>query len=482
MLDELLRAVADGLNNASKRPNFLNYIPHKGAQTDFHKSDSIGRLLFGSNRSGKTVAGIVEDCWWLCGEHPYIKTPEPPIYGRIITVDFPKGEKEIIEPALRQWLPPSKLKNGSWEDSYHKASHKLTLRNGSRLEIMTHDQDLNAFAGVSRHFLHVDEECPKAIFTESRLRLADTNGHYWITMTPVEGLTWIYDKMLDRELKSLEKFHIDVRDNPHISEAARETIRDELDDEDAEIRIGGLFHPKGGKIFREFNPLKHIIPAGMPPRSWTFMVSIDSGINNPTAVLWQAISPEGLVITFYEHYQSNMTVRQHAERIHAINKELKIVPMLYIGDPAMGQRNIVTGSTVFQEYRNYDINVMPGKKDPAGGISKMNDYFRHDLYYITERCPNTIREFRMYSWKTYDSPKTTDKNNKREEPQKKNDHCPDSARYFFSLMPEIDDSVLVRKKPLNWSKTETNPSEYPWHVDTNLVRPTKEYQYGWGEV
>lgn len=258
-LNDLVQSLAGGLSQAARKPNILNYQPGP-VQQKFHESESIGRLFAGGNRSGKTVAGITEDIWWLTGTHPYIETPEPPVAGRLITVDFKSGAEEIILPALKQWIPMSYLKDGLWEKSWNKISHILTLRNGSTLEIKSHDQDLETFAGSARHFLHVDEECPKSIFTESKLRLMDYNGRYWITMTPVEGMTWVYYDLVEKETERIEVFTSSVHDNPSISAEAKEAILGDLSEEDRRVREHGAFVPKGGLVLREFNYRRNVIP------------------------------------------------------------------------------------------------------------------------------------------------------------------------------------------------------------------------------
>jgi hypothetical protein len=74
----------------------------------------------------------------------------------VVAVDFLNGVDKIILPLWKQWLPKKYLINGSWEDSYSRERHVLTLNNGSFDEFMSQDQDLDKFAGSSRHFVHFD--------------------------------------------------------------------------------------------------------------------------------------------------------------------------------------------------------------------------------------------------------------------------------------------------------------------------------------
>ena len=188
---EMMREVQAGLKKQVNRPNLYAYIPHK-KQRVFHKSERHTKLYIGGNRSGKTTGGVVEDIFWAMGRHPFRKVPEGPTRGRVVAVDFTQGIEKIILPEFGRWLPPSFLINGSWEDSYSKSLRTLTLTNESFIEFMSYDQDLDKFAGTSRTFCHYDEEPPHHIFNECQARLIDTGGSSWLTMTPVEGMTWVF--------------------------------------------------------------------------------------------------------------------------------------------------------------------------------------------------------------------------------------------------------------------------------------------------
>lgn len=484
-LHELVAAVGSQLADVSRKPNILTYTPNENGQEQFHQSTSQGRLLVGSNRGGKTVAGSCESVWRLTGKHPYLKVHEPPVAGRVLTVDYDNGANLIIEPAISQWLPPSELINGSWEDSYNRRRHLLTLRNGSTLEIKTHQQELEALAGTARHFLWCDEEPPKAHFYESRTRLLDYNGVYYITMTPVEGMTWVYNELVEgQESNTIEVIDISVLDNKHISEEARDLLGKDLSEEDKSIRIEGKFVPKGGLVLKEFNRDRNVIKSGIPSHDWSWYISIDHGYNNPSGIYWHAVSPSGLVVTFFEHYRSQWTVKMHAERIKEVNKEMNKEPGLIIGDPSMSQRNAVTGTSILIEYRNNGVPVVQGKRDVASGIDRMNEYLRQRKWLITENCVNLLKEIRTYRWKTYQSSKVADQSNKREDPNKKDDHGVDSCRYLFSFMPDLRPMHLEEiKEEVNLSRTRTEPSRFPWRVDENLIDySAKDPDLGWGEV
>jgi phage terminase large subunit-like protein len=479
-MDDFLEQLAAGLSQAAKNPNVLSYEPNSPVHEDFHKSTKVGRILRGGNRSGKSTAGIVEGVWRATGRHPLQKTHDVPVRGRIVTVDKDAGIEQIIKPLLSQWTPPSELVNGCWEDSWKTRGSTMTFRNGSTIDVKTHQQDVDSFAGVPLHFVHFDEECPSAIFNECRLRLIDYNGCWYMTMTPVEGQDWIFDRFIVTANKNVDMFEVNIADNPHLNSEALVLLNEDLTDEEKEVRQKGVFVPRGGLVFKEFDYTRHIIEGGKPiPPSWSIYVSIDHGFNNPTAILWHAVSPSGKVVTFHEHYRRKMLIKDHAACIKVINKTLGITPKLYIGDPSMAQKTAETGTSPLAIYREHGIPLMQAKRDVAGGIDKMNEYFKYNKWVITDNCPNTIKEFRGYSFAIFTSPKIADRNNVREPPNKKNDHTPDSARYFFTLMPWLVPEKQGWNSPL--SLTETNREDFPWEVDSQFIQNGNE-DYSFGEI
>lgn len=449
-----LEVLASGLTQQVTAPNIYAYVPHQ-KQDIFHKSQKYIRLYVGGNRSGKTTAGVVEDIFWLKQQHPYRKIPEGQVRGRLHTVDFLNGYEKIIQPQLRQWMPPSLLKNGSWEDSFDKNTRVLTCSNGNFLEIMSYDQDLEKFSGTSRHFNHYDEEPPRHIYNESQARLVDTNGHAWLTMTPLDGMTWvfveIYTPGMDGTDDSIEVIEVDMGDNPYLTAEARNRYLKTLDPDERAAREHGHFIQVGGKVFKNFNPKIHVIPDFNPDSAWEWFVSIDHGYNNPTAVLWHAVNTDGVAFTFSEHYKSETLVSEHAAIIHARNAGFSRIPDFVVGDPAMAQRQAVTGTSIQQEYADNGIFVIPGNNDVASGINRMNQYLKPDYHgrckwYITESCVNLIREMKMLRWQVYASKKQQFENNKHEKIHKKDDHAPDSARYFFTFMPDLSPAPVEPPK------------------------------------
>jgi phage terminase large subunit-like protein len=251
--------LGEELRRQAARPNINGYVPH-AKQVDFHSSPAKTRLYIGGNRSGKSFGNVAECVYWLRKQHPYRRIPVGDYEGtrgRINTVDFINGADKILLPLFKQLIPPSLLINGSFDDSYHKASRVLTLSNESFIEFLSYESDLDKFAGTSRHFVSYDEEPPEVIYTENKARLIDTGGHQWFSMTPVEGMSWVYDEIYLKGKEGHPDFHnteIAMDENPYISSEAVAEFLDGLDDNEKAARGQGRFVEMGGLIYKNFDP------------------------------------------------------------------------------------------------------------------------------------------------------------------------------------------------------------------------------------
>lgn len=470
---EWLYELAERTVEATRAPNIKRYEPH-AKQAIFHASDKSAKLYIGGNRSGKTVGGVTEDIWRATCRHPY--RPElnaiGPNRGRVVAVDFVNGVEKIIFPQFKQWLYPSAIRGGAWETAYDKVTRTLNFENGSFIEFMSYDQDLDKFAGTSRHWVHFDEEPPQSIYTECMARLIDTDGDYWITMTPVEGMTWVYEKLYEKNVDNpdgnVEVIEINTLENPYLSQGAIEKFLDSVDQDETTARVGGKFVQVGGRIYKQFDPTiggPHVLkePIDDPRvyfKDWLWICGLDHGLNNPTAVLWTAIDPNGFGVTFKEHYRKEMTIDQHAKVILETFDAHKRRPDLMIADPSIAARNGITGTSIQEEYAKYGLNWTMGNNDVKSGLVRVKRYFNqtpyvgrrnHPLFVgpnddpqpkfarlrITPDCQNLIRELKMYRWKVYRDKRLQFENNPYDEPHKKDDHAADALRYILMSQPDL---------------------------------------------
>lgn len=446
---EAIKELTEGLTRVAYAPDMNSYVPHPKQQY-FHKSNKKTRLYIGGNRSGKTTGGIVEDVWWLTNKHPYLETPQRPVAGRIVSVDFANGVNKIIIPQLKQWVPPSQLRGGSWFSAYDSMERTLNFENGSFVELMSYDQDLDKFAGTSRDFIHYDEEPPEDIRIENLARLIDRKGREWFTLTPVEGMAWIFDQLYEPALGGInpliDVIEVGMEENPHLDMEEVEEFLSKLSPEERDIRGKGKFVTRGGLVYKKFSIPTHVIdpidPKAFKGPHYRWYMSLDHGFNNPTAVLWHVVDKDGRIITFAEHYEAERTIDYHSEVIKNYENQFGKVPDLRVCDPALAQRQAVTGTSIQTEYAMRGIGMALGNNDVLTGVAKVNQYLDNGAdgkpnWLITANCANLIKEIQRLRWKTWASKKQQSENNAYDQIHKKDDHACDSARYAFSFLPEL---------------------------------------------
>lgn len=505
---QALQALSEGLAQRARNPGMDGYKPLP-KQELFHRSKSYVRLYIGGNRAGKTHAGVMEDLWWATGRHPYLKTPPPPVFIRVVVVDFPRGFNDIMLPKFKSLTKKSDLKGGSWDKAYNDTLRVLTFENGSEIQFMSYEQELEKFAGSSKHMIHFDEEPPQHIFNECAARVIDTKGVIFITMTPVEGITWIHDDIYEKTLNAadcetlVEKtdkiggvyrsktedttvIEVGMDENTYLDPAAQIRYLRTLTDEERAARSKGNFVATGGKVFKDFDRKTHVIPPIANVSDFLsqcyIYTSTDHGWNNPTAWLWHAVFPDGRVVTFHEHYAREMTIKEHSDIVKDFEARNKLQIEVRTGDPAMGQHSAITGTSILQEYAMQNINIYTDSvpKDPQIGIAKMMQYFRPigeerdiagfitvpgvPMWVITENCVNFIKELTNLQWQKYESRKMQFKHNRQEAVQKKDDHAFDSAKYFATFLPDLKPELAIPEK--------VNPYRYNGTVryDEALVR------------
>lgn len=456
-LFDLLQLATSNLATVSAQPNMHMYQPHP-KQEQLHCSVALEKLFIGGNRSGKTVWNVMECIWWLTKKHPFredVNSIIEPIRGRLVSVSFIDGVEKIIIPYFKQFLPESEMKGGSWESAYTKSTRMLTLANGSFIEFMSYDQDTDSFAGTSRHFVAFDEEPPQAIFIECKMRLMDTGGSFWISMTPVEGMTWVYYELYepwkngtDPDLQVLE---INTNENPNVDSVQTKRVMKGLSEDDKKARQSGEFIQVGGRVFPTFNKAMHKLDEFTLSRDMVIYMSYDHGWRHPAAILWHAILPNQHIVTFHEIVVSMHTVKDLAALILEYERQalepLGMQTFLRPADPATYQTSAINGMSIAQTFALHNVflsseSIPKGPNSVAVGLDKMQQYIRMDPdtntpFWQYFDCPIFERQMEHLHFDKFASKKLEYDSAPKLTINQRDDDAPDSARYMFTLMPDL---------------------------------------------
>lgn len=429
------------VNNKLKKYN-SGKVKHL-KQLAFHKCRKKNRWVFGGNRSGKTECGAVETVWLARGIHPYRPNKDNVqiwVVSLSTQVQRDVAQEKVLSYINKSWIKEIVMLSGRKDSPQNGVIDYITIFNvfggESKIGFKSCDQGREKFQGTSLDYVWFDEEPPEDIYKECRMRVLDRCGEIYGTMTPLKGLTWVYNSIYLNESGDDEVWceFMEWADNPYLSESEIKSLTATLSKEELEARRYGKFMCNGGQVYSEFDESVNVIEPFNVPLDWYDNISIDPGLNNPLSAHWYAVDYDNNIYVIAEHYQTKQTVEYHSNCIKNICKRLnwhKASNGMYsaIIDSAANQRTLSSPKNVTELFYDNGILVNPKvNKDLYSGINRVKSYLKNadgvSKLFIFKNCTNMIREIKSYFWGNNDAP------------IKKDDHAMDDLRYYIMTRPE----------------------------------------------
>lgn len=469
----LMRKIAEEAEKYQRENKILYYNTGEKIhlkQIDFHKDNHRNRWMFGGNRTGKTVSGAVEAVWFATCTHPYksIKASSGWVVSLTNEVQRDVAQKEILRWLPKKYIKDVQVRAGRKDDPENAILDFILLTNGCKIGFKSCDQGRAKFQGTSQGWIWFDEEPPKEIYDECKMRIVDTRGYIWGTMTPLLGLTWVYNIIYlnDNNDQEVKYWLMEWADNPWLSREEIAQLESTMSDDEREARQYGKFVALSGLIYKEFKEDIHVIDPFDVPKEWYDDISIDPGYTNPLSCHFYACDSDGNIYVIAEHYESEKPVEYHASKIKAIADGLEWKRNKYsnklsaIIDSAANQKTLAAEKTVKELFYENGISCDDANKDVWTGIQRVKGYLQlrdhpekknwpkgKPKLFIFRTCVNMIKEIKSYRWA---EPK--DGINAKEEPKKVNDHAMDELRYYIMNKPE---PYKEPEKPLQGYYTES---------------------------
>lgn len=436
------------LNQISKEIKNRNILPlynyNKGKfihkkQLEFHKSKKRNRWVFGGNRTGKTECGAIETIWLSLSIHPY-KTNKPSTECWVVSLSQ-RVQKEVAQSKILKYLPKNSIKDiimtsGKKSDPENGIIECIIVinkfGNTSKIWFKSCEEGREKFQGSSLDFVWFDEEPPEDIYNECKMRILDKSGEIFGTMTPLKGLTFIYNKIYLNESNDPEVYYIFMswEDNPFLKKEEIIRLTSTMSPDEIESRKYGRFSLiDSGLVYTEFDTNIHVITPFDIPQEWQDNISIDPGLSNPLSCHWYARDFDDNVYVIAEHFDENKTIEYHSNKIKEISKKLNwktasngMIETLI--DSAASQKTLASQNSVVDIFYDNGILTNPNvNKEVLSGISKVKSYLKDingkTKLFIFSCCKNLIQEFKTYRWNGHDAP------------IKKDDHCLDELRYYI---------------------------------------------------
>jgi len=427
-------------------------------QLAFHMCNKKNRWVFGGNRSGKTECGAVETVWLARGIHPYRQNRKDVsiwVVSLSTQVQRDVAQAKILSYLNKNWIEDVVMISGRKGSLENGVIDYITIKNVfggiSKIGFKSCDQGREKFQGTSLDYVWFDEEPPEDIYKECKMRVLDKCGEVYGTMTPLKGLTWVYNVIYLNENNDDEVWceFMEWADNPYLSENEIKSLTQTLSQSELESRRYGKFNSNGGQVYSEFDESVNVIDPFYIPPEWYDNISIDPGLKNPLSAHWYAVDYDGNIYVIAEHYETGQTIEYHTNKIKEICKRLNWFTSsngMYsaIIDSAANQKTLSSPKSVTELFYDNGLLVNPKvNKDLFTGINRVKSYLKNSngvsKLFIFRNCVNMIREIKGYFWGNSDAP------------IKKDDHAMDDLRYYImnrpeNVMPKKEKSLIEKDK------------------------------------
>lgn len=377
----------------------------------YSKFDAI--ICDGAVRSGKTSIMSVAFVDWAMREFNNM------LFG-ICGKTVGSAMQNIIYPLISM----SYIK-GKYRIKWNKSDKILTIRRGNvenKFEIFGGKDDSSFMLIQGRTLAGVlfDEVVLMTeSFVKQALQRCSVDGsRFWFSCNPGSPMHWFKQEWIDRakEMNALY-LHFEMTDNPSLSQKTLERY---------ERTNAGIYYQryvKGNWVLAEglIYPMYDNTVA-IEDRNYTkYIVSMDYGIQNPTAMLlWGQSNNVWYLVKEYYHSgrdsNNQKTDQQYYNELERLCEGLPIWRVII--DPS-------ASSFITLCYQQKKFKVLKANNDVIDGIHHVSTVLAEKKLLVNDCCKNTIREFGLYSW---DSSSTEDR------PIKDNDHCMDAVRYFVNTM------------------------------------------------
>jgi len=291
----------------------LLHMPHK----------IIG--VFSGNQGGKTMGVAYQYFTRVIGQHPVKYKNKLAKKIRCMSSTLPEStEKE--EQDNTQYLELKKI------IPYEMIQKDITARSQNLVvsspvhgktvfEFRSSKQELQDLGKIQLSSVWHDEETPKAIREECKMRLLSEDGDEYFSLTPVNPLSYCFDEIWEkasyifRTTTIQEKFGLPqvehkktgydigciqmaTDDNPILTSDAIERLFAETNPDEIDLRRYGVFKAVTGRVHKTYDPRICYIPFQKTfsdgiPYDWTHGRGIDFHESRiPWSIGWLAASPQ----------------------------------------------------------------------------------------------------------------------------------------------------------------------------------------------
>lgn len=383
-------------------------------QADIFKfifSTDYALICDGAVRSGKTTVMISAFVIWAMENFDRANFG---ICGKTVQ----SAERNVLKPLQQNEDLPYTM-------TYKVSTRVLTVKCGDRVNwfYLFGGKDESSYMliqGITLAGVFFDEVAlmPRSFVEQAMTRtISYENAKYFFNCNPESPNHYFYKNWLENLRPGTQHLHFQLEDNPTLSEKQIQQTKEKYTGVFYDRYILGLWVLAEGLIYPMFNE-SCIAPT--EERDYTeYMVSMDYGIQNPTAmILWGKCGNTWYAVKEFYHSGretgSQKTDQQYYDELEKLAGDLPVRKLII--DPS---------ATSFIALCNQKkrFSVWRANNDVVDGIQHTASCISDGMIKINDCCKRTIQEFGLYSW---------DDKSGEDKPIKENDHAMDAVRYFVN--------------------------------------------------
>lgn len=352
---------------------------------------------------------------------------------------YPKDGFLVISPTYPMFqrivLPRTKEFLGAVTGGEYRAGERIYyLPTGGKVFFGSADNPFS-LEGVHVRAVWMDEagQMKREAWDVALRRVGFYKGRVLITTTPY-NLGWLKTEVFDRWKagdRDYEVVQFPSILNPAYPKEEFERAKATMPDWKFKMFYQGQFARPTGLIYQDFDPAKHVVEPFEIPASWRRVIGVDFGYNNPTAAVWLAVNPDGIVYAYREYYQREKLPEESGREIKQLSGDDRIE--LVACDPSE--------PAAIEQYRRLGLPARAGYNAVKEGIEAVIALMKSNRFFVFRGLVNLLDEIENYRW--------AEKHEQlKDEPVKEYDHAVDALRYaIMAIRPKARKPV---PKPPGW--------------------------------
>lgn len=501
-LQKLIREL-EVLEETYKTNKIVFFRPlKKGDQKLFFKdSTATVRLVLGSNRSGKSVTGVLEAAAHSLGYRPWLDKDDPnylvrlpngepipvPNIGRIAAQNYQQAINQTIWPKIEEWWPLHLIKKIKRDQ--RGIPVEVEWKNGSKVYLMSYDQEKMVFEGTSGHWAWCDEPPPYYVYIGLKRGLVDFGGHMWITCTPLTQ-PWMNDIIVERanvrdSTVKLYKYSIwdnCVENGGYLTRESIEEFLQDVREDEMEARLHAEFLHLAGRVYKGWKPKPPwwVNPEDCKLRdTWPRVCVIDPHPRKPVAVAWLACTPDNQWILYRTLWDRSLkTIKEVADRIKELEREGGDAPLIAhrIIDSSSVSPERTSGLNIHKKFWMEGIRCdLANKKNTEAGYDALHEAillkneWDEPRLIVWDICAPVKQNFMNFCYDEWATDRMRELKGEKQDYRKTHDDFIDCIRYIFQSgltymmlkstarrqAARDDDFNIGQGLPLNWPGTRT---------------------------